>query len=96
MGSTGPHPRLDHTLSDSKNTSFAPGDIRIRWYEDGTLNLAANCIDRHLATHPDKTAILWEGDDASQSRQLTYRQLHEQVCRAANMLTALNVKKGMW
>lgn len=77
-----------------KNTSFAPGDIRIRWYEDGTLNLAANCIDRHLATHPDKTAILWEGDDASQSRQLTYRQLHEQVCRAANMLTALNVQKG--
>ena len=77
-----------------KNTSFAPGDIRIRWYEDGTLNLAANCIDRHLATQPDKTAILWEGDDASQSQKLTYRQLHEQVCRAANMLTALNVKKG--
>ena len=54
-----------------KNTSFVPGDIRIRWYEDGTLNLAANCMDRHLATQPDKIAILGEGDDASQSQRLT-------------------------
>lgn len=77
-----------------KNTSFAPGDIRIRWFEDGTLNLAANCIDRHLETRGDKTAIIWEGDDAEESYRLTYRQLHEQVCKAANMLTALNVRKG--
>lgn len=77
-----------------KNTSFTPGDIRIRWYEDGTLNLAANCIDRHLATQADKIAIIHESDDGSKSRTLTYRQLHEQVCRAANMLTTLGISKG--
>ena len=62
-----------------KNTSFAPGNINIRWFEDGTLNLAANCIDRHLATSADKTAIIWEGDDASESTRLSYRELHQQV-----------------
>ena len=77
-----------------KNTSFAPGNINIRWFEDGTLNLAANCLDRHLATSADKTAIIWEGDDASQSTRLSYRELHQQVCRAANMLTDLGIRKG--
>ena len=62
-----------------KNTSFAPGDINIRWYEDGTLNLAANCLDRHLHNRGDHPAIIWEGDDASESRTLTFRELHRDV-----------------
>lgn len=77
-----------------KNTSFAPGNITIRWYEDGTLNLAANCLDRHLHSRGDHPAIIWEGDDASESKTLTYRELHREVCRFANSLTELGVKKG--
>ena len=55
-----------------KNTSFAPGNVSIKWYEDGTLNLAANCLDRHLQENGDRTAIIWEGDDASQSKHISY------------------------
>ncbi|WP_065650336.1 acetate--CoA ligase [Pantoea eucrina] len=80
--------------STVKNTSFAPGNISIRWYEDGTLNLAANCLDRHLATRGDRPAIIWEGDDASESKTLTFRELHADVCRMANVLTQLEIKKG--
>jgi acetyl-CoA synthetase len=76
-----------------KNTSYT-GDVRIRWFEDGTLNAAANCIDRHLAKRADQTAIIWEGDDPKDSRHITYRELHEQVCRLANVLKARGVKKG--
>jgi acetyl-CoA synthetase len=77
-----------------KNTSFGPGDVSIKWYEDGTLNVAANCIDRHLATRGDQVAIIWEGDDPAQDEQITYRQLHERVCKFANVLKAHGVKKG--
>ncbi len=77
-----------------KNTSFAPGEISIRWFEDGTLNVAANCLDRHLATRGDKVAILWEGDDPGESRAITYRELHAEVCRFANVLKRLGVSKG--
>ncbi|CCG88725.1 acetate--CoA ligase [Erwinia piriflorinigrans] len=77
-----------------KNTSFAPGNISIRWYEDGTLNLAANCLDRHLATRGDHPAIIWEGDDARESKTITYRELHRDVCRFANTLKALGIHKG--
>ena len=77
-----------------KNTSFAPGNVSIKWYEDGTLNLAANCLDRHLAERGDQTAIIWEGDDASQSKHITYRELHHDVCRFANVLLDLGIKKG--
>ncbi|MDK1706438.1 acetate--CoA ligase [Serratia rubidaea] len=77
-----------------KNTSFAPGNISIRWFEDGTLNLAANCLDRHLATRGDQTAIIWEGDDPDQSKHVTYKQLHHDVCQFANVLKGLGVKKG--
>ncbi|WP_024524708.1 AMP-binding protein, partial [Edwardsiella hoshinae] len=77
-----------------KNSSFDPGHIRIRWFEDGTLNLAANCLDRHLAERGDQTAIIWEGDDPQESRYVTYRQLHQEVCRFANALKSLQVTKG--
>ncbi|RYC47266.1 acetate--CoA ligase [Pectobacterium zantedeschiae] len=77
-----------------KNTSFDPGHIRIRWFEDGTLNVAANCLDRHLAERGDQTAIIWEGDDATESKKVTYRELHQSVCRFANVLKSQGVKKG--
>jgi acetyl-CoA synthetase len=76
-----------------RDSSFS-GDVSIRWYEDGTLNASANCIDRHLATRGDQTAILWEGDDPGEDRRVTYRQLHEAVCRLANALKAQGVRKG--
>ena len=76
-----------------KNTSFT-GDVSIRWFEDGTLNASASCLDRHLAERGDQTAIIWESDDPGQSRHVTYRELHEQVCRLANVLSGLGVGKG--
>ncbi|PWJ21353.1 acetate--CoA ligase [Jannaschia seohaensis] len=78
-----------------KNTSFAPGNIDIRWFEDGTLNVAANCIDRHLAERGDQTAIIWEPDDAEAGAQhITYKQLHAHVCKMANVLKKMGVGKG--
>ncbi len=76
-----------------KNTRFAP-DVSIRWFEDGVLNVSANCIDRHLATRGDQTAIIFEGDDPADSRHISYRELHEEVCRFANVLKAHGVKRG--
>jgi acetyl-CoA synthetase len=70
------------------------GNVHIKWFADGTLNVAANCLDRHLATRGDQTAIIWEGDDPNESAHITYRDLHERVCRFANALTDLGVKKG--
>ncbi|AKA38966.1 acetate--CoA ligase [Yersinia ruckeri] len=77
-----------------KNTSFDPGHVSIRWFEDGTLNLSANCLDRHLTERGEQTAIIWEGDDPSQSKHVTYKQLHHNVCQFANVLKKLGVKKG--
>ncbi|MGF1641793.1 MAG: acetate--CoA ligase [Rhodospirillales bacterium] len=69
-------------------------DVHIKWFYDGTLNVSANCLDRHLATRGDQTAILWEGDDPSVSKAITYRELHREVCKFANVLKSLGVKKG--
>ena len=77
-----------------KNTSFAPGNVSIKWFEDGTLNISANCIDRHLAKRGDQVAIIWEGDNPAESEKITYRQLHERVQKFANVLKKLGVKKG--
>jgi acetyl-CoA synthetase len=77
-----------------KDTSFDEHDFRIRWYYDGKLNVAANCLDRHLTKRGDKTAIIWEGDDPKLSERITYRQLYERVCQCANALKSLGVKKG--
>jgi len=76
-----------------KDTSFS-GDVHVRWFADGTLNVAYNCIDRHLETRGDQTAILWEGDDPNESRAITYRQLYAEVCRFANVLKSAGVKRG--
>ena len=78
-----------------KNVSYKAPDISIKWFEDGSLNIAANCLDRHLATRGDQVAILWEPDDPKAAvRTLTYRQLHHDVCVFANVLKKLGVKKG--
>jgi acetyl-CoA synthetase len=77
-----------------KNTCFDPGKVSIKWFEDGITNVSANCVDRHLATRGDQTAIIWEGDDPGESRKITYRQLHDQVCRLANVLKNYGVKRG--
>jgi acetyl-CoA synthetase len=77
-----------------KDTSFAPGNIDINWYADGELNVAANCLDRHLAEHGEEIAIIWEGDDPSESRNITYRELHTEVCKFSNALLAQGAKKG--
>ena len=76
-----------------KNTNFT-GDVSIRWFEDGTLNASASCLDRHLAERGDQVAIIWECDDPDRHASITYRALHEQVCRLSNVLTGLGVKKG--
>jgi acetyl-CoA synthetase len=77
-----------------KNATFGPGNVSIRWFEDGTTNAAYNCIDRHLETRADQVAIIWEGDDPSESKHITYRELHREVCRWANVLRNREVKKG--
>ena len=79
-----------------KNTSFEPGNIDIRWFEDGTLNVSANCIDRHLETRADQTAIIWEPDDPSTTpvQHITYRDLHRSVSKMANVLKGLGIEKG--
>ena len=78
----------------AKNTTFGPGPVDIRWFEDGTLNVSANCIDRHLATRGDQVAIIWEGDNPNDSECITYRQLSERVQRFANVMKKHGVKKG--
>jgi acetyl-CoA synthetase len=79
----------------AKDTSFAPGDVRIRWYEGGVLNASANCLDRHLGDKGDKPAILWEPDAPdAESRTVTYRELYAETCRLANALESFGVRKG--
>ena len=88
--------RLDWIKPFTKvqDCSFDEQDLHIRWFEDGTLNVSYNCLDRHLEDHGDQTAIIWEGDDPDVSQAITYRQLHEKVCRLANAMKALGVGKG--
>jgi acetyl-CoA synthetase len=81
-------------FSKVKNTSYAPDNVSIKWFEDGTLNAAYNCLDRHLAKRGEQTAIIWEGDDPKDDKKLTYKQLHAEVCKFANVLKARGVKKG--
>ena len=77
-----------------KDVSYDLPNVHVKWYEDGTLNASHNCLDRHLATRGDQTAIIWEGDDPKEDRKLTYRELHEQVCKFANGLKSIGAKKG--
>ncbi|MFQ2666399.1 acetate--CoA ligase [Aeromonas caviae] len=77
-----------------KNTSYDPGHVSIKWFEDGLLNVSTNCLDRHLSERGDKVAIIWEGDNPAEDRKITYRELHAEVCKFANVLKAQGVKRG--
>ena len=76
------------------DVSYDAADLHIKWFADGSLNAAANCLDRHLAERGDQTAIIWEGDEPDQHRHITYKELHEDVCKFANVLKANGAKKG--
>lgn len=80
--------------TEVKDVSYDLADFRIRWFADGELNVSANCLDRHLATRGDQTAIIFEADEPGDCRHITYRQLHQDVCRFANALTSIGVKRG--
>ncbi len=88
--------RLDwaRPFSKVKDVSFDPADFRIRWYEDGLLNACHNCVDRHLDTRGNDTAIIWQGDAAGETRHISYAELHADVCRMANILKARGVNRG--
>ena len=88
--------RIDWIKPFSKisDVSYEKPDVHIKWFEDGTLNASANCLDRHLASRGDQTAIIWEGDDPDTAKHITYKELHEQVCRFANALKDRGIKKG--
>jgi acetyl-CoA synthetase len=88
--------RLDwiQTFTEVKDVSFHRHDFRIRWFADGVLNASANCLDRHLPARADDIAIIWEGDDPSDSRRITYAEAHAETCRMANVLKAHGVEKG--
>jgi len=77
-----------------KNTSYDYDNVSIKWFEDGTLNICANCVDRHLESRGDQVAIIWEGDNPEDDAKITYRELHEQVCKFSNVLKKGGVKKG--
>jgi len=77
-----------------KDVKYSKEDVNIKWYYDGTLNASANCIDRHLEKKGNKTAIIWVGDDPSDSKKITYKELHKNVCRAANGLRSIGIQKG--
>ena len=77
-----------------KNVKYSKSEVQIKWYEDGTLNASANCIDRHLKNKKDKTAIIWIGDNPKETKKISYKQLHKEVSRTANGLKNLGIKKG--
>ena len=81
-------------FSKIKNVLYSKDDVRINWFEDGDLNVSYNCIDRHVKKDPNKIAIIWEGDDPKESKKITYKELLDNVCKVANVLKKIGVKKG--
>ena len=77
-----------------KDVKYSKEEVKIKWFYDGTLNASANCIDRHLKKNPSKTAIIWVGDDPTDSKKISYKELHQNVCKAANGLKSLGIQKG--
>ena len=77
-----------------KDVKYSKKEVKINWFQDGTLNASANCIDRHLKDKKDKTAIIWVGDNPKDSQKISYKELHKKVSRAANGLKKLGIKKG--
>ncbi|NQU72675.1 MAG: AMP-binding protein, partial [Rhodospirillales bacterium] len=96
-GFWGEHGKRIHWIkpyTQVRDVSFDKKDLHVRWYYDGTLNASANCLDRHLSTRGDQTAIIWEGDDPAESKHITYSELHRDVCKFANVLKSQGAKKG--
>ena len=96
-GFWGEHGKRIHWIkpyTQVRDVSFDKKDLHVRWYYDGTLNASANCLDRHLSTRGDQTAIIWEGDDPAESRHITYSELHRDVCKFANVLKSQGARKG--
>jgi acetyl-CoA synthetase len=91
-----PGKRIDwmKPYTEVKDTDYSEDNLHVKWYADGTLNASYNCLDRHLASRGDQTAIIWEGDDPADDKKITYRELHEEVCKFANGLKAIGAKKG--
>ena len=81
-------------FSKVRNISFDEHNVDIRWFEDGALNASVNCLDRHLETRGDQTAIIWEGDEPTDDKHISYRELYEEVCQFANALRSNGVRKG--
>ena len=81
-------------FSKIKNVKYSSKNVVIQWYYDGSLNVSYNCIDRHALNNPEKIAIIWEGDDPKVSKKITYKELLENVCKTANVLKKIGVKKG--
>ena len=77
-----------------KDVSYSEKDLHIKWFHDGTLNVSSNCLDRHLEKRGDQTAIIWEGDDPKEDKRISFKELHSEVCKFANALKELGVKKG--
>ena len=77
-----------------KDVKYSKDEVRIKWFEDGTLNASANCVDRHLKDKKDKTAIIWVGDDPKDTQKISYKQLHQKVSKAANAIKKVGIKKG--
>ena len=77
-----------------KDVKYSKDDVKIKWFYDGTLNVSANCIDRHLKKNGKKTAIIWVGDDPADTKKITYKELHKNVCKAANALKSIGIQKG--
>ena len=94
LGRAGQADRLDQAVQQGQEHDARTGDVSIKWFEDGTLNAAYNCIDRHLPKRANQTAIIWEGDDPKDDKHITYQELHDEVCRIANILRNRNVEKG--
>ena len=83
-----------YSLYKGRDYSYEKDDLYIKWYEDGELNASYNCLDRHIEKNADKIAVIWEGDDPSNSRKITYQELLTEVCKFSNGLKSLGVKKG--
>ena len=85
---------LDKKIFKIKDVKYSKEDVKIKWFYDGTLNASVNCIDRHLKKNSSKTAIIWVGDDPADTKKISYKELHQNVCKAANGLKSLGVQKG--
>ena len=94
LGRAGQAPPLVQDAEQDQERHLSPDNVSIKWFEDGVTNVSYNCVDRHLAKRANQTAIIWEGDDPKDDKKITYQELHDEVCRMANILRNRNVAKG--